>query len=39
MVVNKVEPVSLDMALTGPAKAKVLAIGNGTGNNSSWDAD
>ena len=42
MVVNEVEPDSLDMkvmALTGLAKAKVLAIGNGTENNSSWDAD
>lgn len=42
MVVNEVEPVSLDMktmALSGPAKANVKATGNGTENNSSWDAD
>ena len=41
MVVNEVEPVSLDMetmALTGPAKANVKATGSETGN-SSWDAD
>jgi hypothetical protein len=42
VVVNEVEPVSLDMktmALSGPAKAIVKATGNGTENNSSWDAD
>ncbi|KAG0559084.1 hypothetical protein KC19_10G077800 [Ceratodon purpureus] len=42
VVVNEVEPVSLDMktmALSGPAKANVKATGNGTENNSSWDAD
>ncbi|XP_024396170.1 LOW QUALITY PROTEIN: SCY1-like protein 2 A [Physcomitrium patens] len=41
VVVNEVEPVSLDMktmALGGPAKPNVKATGNGT-DNSSWDAD
>jgi SCY1-like protein 2 len=43
VVVNEVEPVSLDMktmALSGPAKESVKATGNGTESNSaSWDAD
>lgn len=43
VVVNEVEPVSLDMktmALSGPARESVKATGNGTESNSaSWDAD